>query len=132
MRAWLALPLLAGCTLIDQTTFDRNAADAPVIPPAQPVAAVEPPGPPALIVIAHGADYRGALDKGVAAARARKADVVFNVVEIEPADAAVPVGTDAVGVARAIVAQGVPAARVRLVARPSAGGTPGEIRVYVQ
>ena len=138
MRTWLLMLLLGGftlpgCTLIDQTTFDPHAADAPVIPPAPAPPPPAPPGPPPLVVIAPGATgYADTLAKAVSSARARKAEVVFNVVEIEPSDATVPVGTDAETVARLIIAQGVPAARVRLVARPEAGGRPREIRVYVQ
>lgn len=133
LRTSALLLLLGGCTLIDQTTFDPKAAQAPVIPPAPPAPPGPPPGPPALVVIAPGAtDYRASLDRAVMAARARKPDVVFNVVEVQAADAVVPVGTDAVAVARAIVADGVLPDRVRLVARPEAGGRAREIRVYVQ
>lgn len=133
VKALALLLLLGGCTLIDQTTFDSKAAQAPVIPPAPPAPPGPPPGPPALVVIAPGAaDYRASLDRAVAAARARKPDVVFNVVEVQAADAALPAGTDAEAVARAIVADGVAPARVRLVARPEAGGRAREIRVYVQ
>lgn len=134
-RGWaVALALLAGgCTLVDQTTFDPHAADAPVVPvPAKPVP--PPAGPPALVVIEDAAarTYGDALSKAVAAARARKPGVVFDVVEIVPPDAAEPVSADAVAVARAIVAQGVPVSQVRLVARPEAGRPKGEVRVYVR
>lgn len=131
--AVVLLVALGGCTLIDQTTFDSHAADAPVIPKAPPAPAPPPPGPPPLVVIAPGAtDYRASLDQAVRAARARKADVVFNVVEVQAADVAVPVSTEAAAVARAIVADGVPAQRVRLVARPEAAARAGEVRIYVQ
>ena len=133
MRLFVLLLVLGGCTLIDQRTFDPHASDAPVIPPASPAAPGPPPGPPALVVVAPGAtDYRAALGEAVRAARARKADVVFNVVEVQAADAAVPTGTAAADVARTIVAAGVPAQRVRLVARPESVGRAGEVRVYVQ
>ena len=129
----MLLLLVGGCTLIDQRTFDPHASEAPVIPPAPPAAPGPPPGPPALVVIAPGVtDYRASLADAVRAARARKADVVFNVVEVQAADAAVPMGTAGVEVARAITAAGVPAQRVRLVARPEASARVGEVRVYVQ
>lgn len=129
----MILLLVGGCTLIDQRTFDPHASDAPVIPPAPPAAPGPPPGPPALVVVAPGAtDYRAALGDAVRAARARKAEVVFNVVEVQAADAVLPTGTAGAEVARAIVAAGVPAQRVRLVARPESAGRAGEVRVYVQ
>ena len=72
--------------------------------------------------------------KAVAAARARKATVVFDVVEITaPSSGAdIPIGNDAVTVARAIEAQGVPATRVNLLARPEADAVPREVRVYIR
>ena len=63
----------------------------------------------------------------VAAARARKRDVVFDVVEITPGTAA---GSEAAEIAQIIVAQGVPAARVNLSARP-VPDVAREVRVFV-
>ena len=137
--ALLAAGLLGGCTLIDQNTFNPNAGAAPVIPKA-PVAAVAPAapsGPQPLLVISPNAglaDYAGPLRRAVASARARKAAVVFDVVEMEPPDAPsdTVLGAAAAGVARAIVAEGVAPARVRLDARPDAGAVAKEVRVYVR
>lgn len=129
----VGLLLTCGCSLVDQTTFNPRAADAPAIP--VPAKAVPPPGgPPALVVIENPAAraYGESLARAVAAARARKADVVFDVVEIEPPDTAVPASEAAVEVARGIIAAGVRPDRVRLVARPEGGRPPGEIRVYVR
>lgn len=131
------LGLLAGCTLIDQRTFNPDADRAPTrpSPPAPP--APPPIGPPPLLTIAPDTpaeQYSAALLQAVAAARARKADVVFDVVELQrpetPPDT--PLGAGAATVARLIVAQGIPATRVRLVARPDALAPPREIRVYVR
>lgn len=140
MRSRHLVPLLAalsgGCTLVDQNTFNPRAGDAPVVPvPA--VAAVAPavPGPPPLLVIGPGATgYADALGKAVALARARKAGVVFDVVEVQRQDAAADaaLGANAAVVARAIVGQGVPADRVRLVVRPDPMAAPGEVRVFVR
>ena len=130
----MVLVALGGCTLVDQNTFDPHARDAPVIPPA-PVVAAPIPGPPPLVVItsADPASYTTALRQAVAAARARKPDVTFDVVEVQPPDTVgdVPIGEEAAAVARVIVGAGIQPLRVRLVARPVAGGTPKEVRVYV-
>ena len=125
--------LLAGCTLVDQTTFNPNAGRVPVVP-ARAVAATPapvPPGPrPLLTVLPPGADA-GAIRQAVAAARARKPDVVFDVVTIVPPEGDVA-GTEAATVARAIIEAGVPPARVRLLARPEAGAGGREVRVFVR
>ena len=130
LLACLAVP---ACTLIDQTTFNPDAGKRPALPkppPAPPPVAAEP-GPPALLSIRLPAstDPRPEIAKAVAAARARKRDVAFDVVEITP-DTGASVGTEAADVARAIVAQGIPPARVRLAVRPTPN-VAREVRVYV-
>jgi hypothetical protein len=136
LLALLAGFTLAGCTLIDQNTFNPHAGDAPVIPPApKPVAAVPQVGPPPLLVIPPGSTgYAAPLQQAVAAARARKPGVLFDVVEMQPSDRVMdaPLGADAAAVARLIVAQGVPAANVRLAARPERDAKAGEVRVFVR
>lgn len=127
---------VAGCTLVDQNTFNANAGRAPVIPAApKPPAPVVGPAPLLRIPpTAKPAEYVEVLRKNVAAARARKATVVFDVVEMQPpgVDADGPIGTEAAAVGRMIVDQGVPPVRVRLAARPDADATPREVRVYVR
>ncbi len=143
---WLTLAALAGgalpgCTLIDQNTFNPAARAAPVIP-AAPVAAAPPPsGPPPLLTFRPGQPVQDAVRQAVVAARRRKPDVVFDVVAMLPGGAGTDAGPDegaasasaeAGTVARAITAQGVPPARVRLFARPEAGLAGQEVRVYVR
>jgi len=134
--------MLPGCTLIDQNTFNPAASTAPVIPraPAPPVAA-GPPGPPALLTLRLGQPYQDAVRQAVAAARRLKQGVVFDVVAVVPAEAAADTGpgsqaasssAEAGAVARAITAQGVPPRQVRLLARPDAGVSARETRVYVR
>jgi len=140
-----ALPgcTLPGCTLIDQNTFNPAARAVPVIPPAPVAAAVAvPSGPPPLLTLQPGQPAQDMVRQAVAAARRRKPDVVFDVVAMVPAGAAM----DGVGaenqaasssaeagmVARAITAQGVPPGRVRLFARPEANLLGREVRVYVR
>ena len=135
-RLGLVLLALGGCTLIDQNTFNPHAGDAPVIPPA-PKVAVAPVqvGPPPLLVIEPGAaEYGEALRRAVAAARARKTGVLFDVVEmVLPATVtAGNIGAEAASIARRIVDQGVPARNVRLAARPEEGVRPGQVRVFVR
>lgn len=137
--AALAGGALPGCTLIDQNTFNPAARAAPVIPRPPVVAAVAaPPGPPPLLTLRPGQPVQDAVRQAVAAARRRKADVVFDVVAMLPSaetgldDQAASPGAEAGTVARAITAQGVPPARVRLFARPEAGLAGREVRVYVR
>lgn len=152
-RAALVLAALAGgalpgCTLIDQNTFNPAARAAPVIPrPPVAAAVAAPPGPPPLLTLRPGQPVQDPVRQAVAAARRRKADVVFDVVAMLPGAAGVEAGRDggavrddgaasssaeAGTVARAITAQGVPPARVRLFARPEAGLAGREVRVYVR
>ncbi len=131
------MALLPGCTLIDQNTFRPGAGASPVIPPGPPapVSAAAFPGPPPLLILPAGQPSTDALRAAVAAARARKPGVEFDVVAIlpgTPTDEATRHATlDAAGVARGIVAQGVPQSRVRVLARPEPAATVGDIRVYV-
>lgn len=134
-RLLLLAALLPGCTLIDQRTFDPQAGVAPVVVarPAPPPAAS---GPPALLTLRLPGDHTSAIRQAVAAARARKPDVVFDVVAAVPADPAPTVEETAAGnaaaVAQGITAAGVPPGRVNLVARPEAGADPQTVRVYVR
>ncbi len=130
--ALLGLSALSGCTLIDQRTFNPDAGQPPVrpAPPAPPLPLAPPEaGPPPLLSIRVPTppDLRATIARAVAAARARKRDVVFDVVEITPGTSA---GPDAAEIARIIVAQGVPATRVVLSARP-VPDVAREVRVFV-
>lgn len=135
IRRLVLLAVLPGCTLIDQNTFNPAAGAAPVIPPA-PVAAATPappPGLPPLFTVQPGQPTQEAVRRGVAAARSRKADVIFDIVAMVPADEqAAASSAEAGAVARAIAAQGVPPGRVHLFARPDATLPGREVRVYVR
>ena len=125
---------VGGCTLIDQNTFNPHARDAPAIAVAATPVVRAPLNPPPLLLIgtADAAAYSESVVKAVAAARARKPLVVFDVVEMQPAGTPdVPRTAEAEAVAKLIVAQGVRPENVRLVARPEAGAAAGEVRVYV-
>lgn len=132
------LAALAGCTLVDQNTFRPGAGAAPVMPaaPPTPVTAAAFPGPPPLLILQPGQAGEGGLRAAVAAARARKPGVAFDVVATLPGtpteDAARRSTLDAAVVARGIVAQGVSQSRVRVLARPEPAANVADIRIYVR
>ena len=129
--------LVAGCTLVDQTTFNPRAGLGPLPPP------VTGPGPtPALITInfespnpVYEAQLRQAVDEAVG----RKPNVTFDVVTVVPAvgtpaqqvDAAVSIRADARDVARIISDQGVDDDRVHLLARAEAGAAGRQVQVFI-
>ncbi len=157
----LLLPVLAGCTLMDQTTFAPSPEPKPppvIVPP--PVETRTP-----LIVIAASAtpkDYTKSLREAVRAAEKARHDIDYDVVGVAPATApsvtappasppsannatAMPAqppvasaaaldeaASHAAEVMRAIMAQGVPAARIHLAVRSDPAIKAGEIRVYVR
>ena len=129
--------LMAGCTLIDQTTFNPRAGLGPLPPPATR------PGPvPALITInfeTPNPDYQAQLRQAVDDALTRKRNVAFDVVTVVPAngtpkqqvDAAVSIRADAREVARIISSEGVDDDRVHLLARAEAGAAGRQVQVFV-
>lgn len=144
VRLVLALALPGGCALIDQTTFNPDAGKPPLVATRPPPAPVLPAssGPPALLTVrfADSAPFADELRDAVAAARARKRDVAFDVVAVtpvggSPADQAARAeagGEDAARVAEVIVAEGVPPGRVRLGSRTEPSVLAREVRVYVR
>ena len=141
-RTAATLLLLGGCKLVDQTTFNPEAGRSPAVvarptPPAPPA----PSGPtPLLTVRGESAPFDDAVREAVAAARAVRRDVAFDVITVVAADGTPGEQTarardgaeGAVQVAALIVAQGVPSGRVRLGARTERGITEREVRVYVR
>lgn len=140
-----ALAFLPACKLIDQTTFDPDAGKPPLAAAATsaaPAASEPPSGTPAFLRVPLNPepDWRGAVRDGVAAARRRKPDVQFDVVAVVPAagtaeqqaTAADTVVEPASRIAAAIRSAGVPAGRVRLLARLEEGVAAPEVRVFVR
>ncbi len=135
--AWMLLTL-GGCTLVDQNTFNSHAGDAPVVAPVPVVAAPPTPDPLALLTIFDTAGAppgvtpatKADIHRAVVAARARKPDMSFDVTAIVAPDATTA-GPDAPAIARAIVDDGVSPSRVHLAARPEAGASGREVRVFV-
>jgi hypothetical protein len=135
--ALLLLPLLAGCKLIDQRTFNPHAGE-PATGPAPVAAAVTPP----LMTIDFSTPnpiYDTQLRAAVQQALARKPDVVFDVTTVVPATgtpaqqvaAAEAISADARQVARTISSDGVDDGNVHLSARSEPDVKVRQIRVYV-
>jgi len=130
--------LLAGCTLVDQRTF-QSAAPAPG---ATEVARARAPLLPLVSIRMDQADqdYRPLLAEAVQAAQQRKPDVTFDVLALvpvlaEPAerDRRVAEGArDAQAVAGAMGAAGVASTQLRLGLRGDAGNPAREVRIYVR
>ena len=138
-RAWLLLlPLLAGCKLVDQRTFNPGAG-VPRTLPAPP----GPAAPQALVTIDFSRpapDYDQMLRQAVEQAVARKPDVNFDVVTVVPAAgtlqeqaaAAAALTADARTVARTINSEGVDDDRINLLARAEPGVTTRQVQVFVR
>ena len=123
--------LLTGCELADQETFAPS--------PEESTTAVEPPRADprtALLVIGYATpepSYQEVLRYAVRAAEARAPGVQYDVIAILPTGAEAAVAQrHAVEVMRAVMAQGVPAARIHLGLRSAVQGGVLEVRVYVR
>jgi type IV pilus biogenesis protein CpaD/CtpE len=132
-RKWgvAAALLLAGCKLIDQTTFapspeaTQAAAQAPKVDARTALLTINYTEP--------NPSYQDVLRYAVRAAETRAPGVQYDVVAMLPsgADAAAAQRRSA-EVMRAIMDQGVPASRIHLGLRTAPAGDPQEIRVYVR
>lgn len=123
--------LLAGCKLVDQTTFAPS-------PEAKPTATQTPKvdARTALLTINYtepNPSYQDVLRYAVREAETRAPGVQYDVL------ATVPSGADPAAaqrrsaeVMRGIMDQGVPASRIHLGLRTAPAGSPQEIRVYVR
>jgi hypothetical protein len=139
----LLLTVLAGCRLIDQTTFapspSKNPALVKSVPaPAAAQARAEPRIP--LITIDQGtpvAEYRGVLHSVVGAAIARDPNVQFDVTMVVPAHGD-PLATvaesrsEAAAVMQEMSVDGIPDSNIHLRAATEAHLTRRQIQVYVR
>lgn len=134
---------LTGCKLIDQRTF-APAPEATEGLKAKAAAAVaQIDGRHPLVTIGFNQpkpQYQDMLSYAVHAAEARDAVVQYDVFTVVPAAgapndqiaAAVEAQQDAVGVMKAIMALGVPAARIHLGVRTDPAALANQVRVYVR
>jgi type IV pilus biogenesis protein CpaD/CtpE len=134
MRATLILAAglaLAGCKLIDQTTF----APSPEATPAKTESPQADPRTP-LLTIGYAApdqNYQDVLRYAVRAAETRAPGVQYDVIAMLPKGADEAVAQHrAAEVMRDIMGQGVPASRIHLGLRTEQPGDAQEIRVYVR
>jgi hypothetical protein len=139
MRAVLAalfLIALAGCTLVDQRTFRREAA----APGAQEVARAAAQGRQVASVRLGGADdaWRRTVAEAVQAAEQRAPGGVFEVMALVPLQAGAAAqdrrvaeaSQDARAVAEVLGAAGLPSDRVRLGLLGDAGSPARDVRVF--
>ena len=128
----------AGCTLVDQRTFNPRAGLVRTVPaPAGPEAIV-----PLLTIDLSAArpEYGAALSQAVNEAVSRKPDVTFEVVSVVPAAGtpaeqvatATGITADARDIARAINAAGVDDGRIHLSARADPGVSTRQVQVFVR
>lgn len=133
----LCTALAAGCTLIDQTTFNPRAGLGPVEP-----VSTGPGAPPPLIAIDFDKPdpvYEAQLRQAVDQALAVKPTVSAEVVTVVPAtgtpeqqvDAAVGIRADARDVARIIADQGIDPDRIHMSAHSDQGATGRQVLVFV-
>lgn len=136
--ALLAAFALGGCRLVDQRTFQSDAAGPRG---AQLARASLPPLPLAVIgFTVPDLDWRPAVRAAVQAAESRKPGVAFDVVAPIPTgvgqdaqDAAVAVAqADAQLVARELQSDGVPPERITLRLQGDPGAPGREVRLYAR
>ncbi len=134
--SFLLLLLGAGCTLVDQRTFNPQAGKRPV------VAAIGPGPAPPLVTVDYAKpnpQYAAALHQAVADAVAAKPDVQFDVVTVVPASgtpaeqvaAATGLTASAREIARAINGDGIDDDRIHLEARTDQAIASRQVRVFV-
>jgi hypothetical protein len=134
MRAtWiLAAGLLAGCKLIDQTTFSPSPEATAAAKPEPPK--VDPRSP--LLAIGYATpnpNYQDLLRYAVQQAETRAPGIQYDVVAMLPSGAdAAAAQSRAAAVMRDIMALGVPADRIHLGLRTAQADGAQEVRIYVR
>ena len=129
----LALLSFTGCTLIDRRTF-APSPEAKAQPAAQAPVVLDTRTP--LVTIDYtvpSPDYGELLHDAVRAAQSRYPDVQYDVVSVLKDTGEASAGQDrATGVMRAIMRDGVPAARIHLALRTDPALAASQVRVYVR
>ena len=129
----LAMLSFTGCTLIDRRTF-APSPEAKAQPAAQAPVVLDTRTP--LVTIDYtvpSPDYGELLHDAVRAAQSRYPDVQYDVVSVLKDTGEASAGQDrATGVMRAIMRDGVPAARIHLALRTDPALAASQVRVYVR
>jgi hypothetical protein len=127
----LAVMLLAGCKLIDQTTFapspeaKAQTVEVPKADPRTPLVAISFAQPEP--------DYQGLLHYALQTAERRDPSVQYDVIATLPSNGDVGAQQKhGLEIMRAMVAQGVSADRIHLGLRSAVAGADPEVRVYVR
>ncbi|MBE7730863.1 hypothetical protein [Komagataeibacter sp. FXV3] len=135
------LPVIAGCRLVSQKTFNRHAGDPPHLPQRPP-----PPVPgmdrPALVTIVAGTpdtQWRPAVRTAVADALSRKPNALFTIVVSVPdrADGSVPdmqkvVDANGQPVLQAVMDAGAGGSQTEMDARSVPAGSATQVCIYVE
>ena len=127
------LVALAGCKLIDQTTFAPETESEPAVPTA--VAPARPAGQVALVSIRFDTatpPFQDQLAFAVRTAEERRPGSQYDVVGVSTAAEAAQASRDSAAIMDAIVKLGVADTRVHLGARIIPAQTVREVRVYLR
>jgi len=125
---------LAGCKLIDQTTFAPDPEpDQVAAPPVAP--GPRPAGMAPIMTIRFettSPDYQDALTQAVQTVEQRRPGAMFEVVATSSATEAAQATTDATSVMKAMREMGVPITRMTLGARVDPTLSVREVRIYLR
>jgi len=141
LAAAACLPVLGGCTLVSQKTFNRHAGDPPQLPQRPP-----PPVPgmdrPALVTIVAGtpeAQWKPAVRAAVADALSRKPNALFTIVVSVPerADGSLPdmpkvVDADGQPVLQAVMDAGAGGGQTEMDARSVPANSATQVCIYAE
>ncbi|ATU73585.1 hypothetical protein CFR78_06140 [Komagataeibacter rhaeticus] len=141
LAAALCLPVLGGCALVSQKTFNRHAGDPPRLPQAPP-----PPVPgmdrPALVTIVAGtpqSQWRPAVMAAVTDALARKPNALFTIVvnvpdraDGTPGDLSGVVAASGQPVLQAVMDAGAGGSQTEMDARTISSGSAMQVCIYVE
>lgn len=141
LAAALCLPVLGGCALVSQKTFNRHAGDPPRLPQAPP-----PPVPgmdrPALVTIVVGtpeSQWRPAVRAAVADALARKPNALFTIIvnvpdraDGTPGDMSGVVAASGRPVLQAVMDAGAGGDQAEMDARTISSGSATQVCIYVE
>lgn len=137
----MCLPVLGGCALVSQKTFNRHAGDPPRLPLAPPPPVPGMTGPALVTIVASTPDseWRPAVRAAVADALARKPNALFTVVvsvpdraDGTPADLPAVVEASGRPVLQAVMDAGAGAGQTEMDARTVTHDNATQVCIYVE